>query len=62
MARNTKQRRSDRSPSPIDQYYQGKISAAEYVEMIARTPVADQVRRESERRVRRILRVVERTS
>ena len=62
MARNTpKQRRQNHSPSLMSQYYAGKITAQEYVEIISRSLTADNTRRASEKRVKRILKVLEHT-
>ncbi|CAM3750833.1 hypothetical protein ALPO108162_03725 [Alicyclobacillus pomorum] len=62
MARNTtKQRRQNHSPSPMNQYYAGQITAQEYVEIISRSLTADNTRRASEKRVKRILKVLEHT-
>ncbi|MCL6443642.1 MAG: hypothetical protein K6T83_09335 [Alicyclobacillus sp.] len=53
----------DRSPAPInqnyiEQYYSGKISVEDYISSIAKLPIADQIRRESEKRIKGIFRKV----
>lgn len=59
MAKRQKQQAKVDQSSPMEQYLAGKISAEQYVALVAQNSAFDALRRDSEKRVRRILKAVE---